>query len=90
MAVRTAAIPGVLGLRWANRRLAESKHAIRILKPIPNGNCMHCHTTTAPDWLKVPDHVSSLDAVRAGKVSCASGGCHGFAHPMTKQGKEVQ
>ena len=69
--------------------LSESRHAIRILKPLPNANCMHCHTTTAPDWLRVPDHASSLGSVRDGKVSCASAGCHGFAHPMTKIGKEL-
>ncbi|MDB4935090.1 MAG: hypothetical protein JWP87_2062 [Labilithrix sp.] len=69
--------------------LEESKHAIRILKPLPNANCMHCHTTNAPDWLRVPDHASSLASVRDGKLSCASAGCHGFAHPMTKLGKEL-
>jgi cytochrome c-type protein NapC len=69
--------------------LSESKHDIRILKPLPNANCMHCHTTTAENWLRVPDHASSLESVRAGKLSCASVGCHGFAHPMTKLGKEL-
>lgn len=69
--------------------LEQSKHDIRILKPLPNANCMHCHTTTAPDWLRVPDHASALASVRSGQVSCASGGCHGFAHPMTKLGKEL-
>jgi nitrate/TMAO reductase-like tetraheme cytochrome c subunit len=70
--------------------LAESKPSIRILKPLPNANCMHCHTTTAPDWLAVPDHASSLESVKSGKLSCASVGCHGFAHPMTKLGRELE
>jgi nitrate/TMAO reductase-like tetraheme cytochrome c subunit len=70
--------------------LAESKTAIRILKPLPNANCMHCHTTTAPAWLAVPDHASSLESVKSGKLSCASVGCHGFAHPMTKLGRELE
>ncbi len=69
--------------------LEESKPSIRILKPLPNANCMHCHTTTTKIWLEVPDHASSLESVRSGKVSCASAGCHGFAHPMTKLGKEL-
>jgi cytochrome c-type protein NapC len=69
--------------------LEQSRHAIRILKPLPNDNCMHCHTTKAPRWLGIPDHASSLESVRDGKTSCASPGCHGFAHPMTKRGKEV-
>lgn len=74
---------------YRNMPLEESKREIRIRKPIPNESCMHCHTTTAPKWLKVPDHGSSLESVRTGKVSCASPGCHGYAHPMTKIGKEL-
>lgn len=65
--------------------LEESNQSIRILKPLPNGNCMHCHTTRAPRWASIPDHASSLQLVRADQISCASAGCHGFAHPMTKQ-----
>lgn len=69
--------------------LEEAKHDIRIVKPLPNSTCMSCHTTTAPRWAAVPDHASSLVAVREGTLACASGGCHGFAHPMTKLGKEL-
>ncbi len=69
--------------------LEQSKRDIRILKPLPNANCMHCHTTTAPGWLAIPDHASALESVRSGTLSCASVGCHGFAHPMTKIGKEL-
>jgi len=69
--------------------LARSTHEIRILKPLPNANCMHCHTTEAPSWLRIADHASALESVRRGTLSCASVGCHGFAHPMTKIGKEL-
>ena len=69
--------------------LEKSKHDIRIRAPVPNENCMYCHTTTAPRWLSIGDHASSLEAVRANKISCASPGCHGFAHPSTKLGKEL-
>jgi cytochrome c-type protein NapC len=62
---------------------------IRIVKPLPNENCIGCHTTTAPRWNAIPDHASSLARVRSGQLSCASAGCHGFAHPMTKVGKEL-
>jgi len=75
---------------YRNMPLAESKPSIRILAPLPNASCMHCHTTTAPHWLAVPDHASALDAVKSGEMSCASAGCHGFAHPMTKLGKELE
>ena len=47
-----------------------------------NGNCMQCHSTRDTLWLKVPDHQASLDDVRAGRMSCASEGCHGLAHPF--------
>lgn len=69
--------------------LEKSKHDIRIAKPLPNENCMYCHTTTAPRWLSIGDHASSLEAVRDGSMSCASPGCHGYAHPITKLGKEL-
>jgi nitrate/TMAO reductase-like tetraheme cytochrome c subunit len=70
--------------------LEHSKHEIRIKKPLPNDNCTSCHTTTAPRWLSLGDHASSLDGVRSGAVSCASPGCHGYAHPVTKIGKELR
>lgn len=69
--------------------LAQAKHEIRIRAPLPNENCMYCHTTTGPRWLAIPDHASSLEDVRSDKVSCASPGCHGYAHPVTKLGKEL-
>jgi nitrate/TMAO reductase-like tetraheme cytochrome c subunit len=69
--------------------LEQSKHAIRIKRPLPNENCMSCHTTTAPRWLGISDHASTLESVRSGQLSCASPGCHGYAHPVTKIGKEL-
>jgi cytochrome c-type protein NapC len=69
--------------------LEESRRTIRIRRPLPNENCMACHTTTAPTWLALGDHASSLEGIRSGVVSCASPGCHGYAHPMTKLGKEI-
>jgi cytochrome c-type protein NapC len=85
------------GMRHVWRYLTEyrdmpleiSRHDIRIAKPLPNDNCMSCHTASAPRWLAVPDHASSLEGVKAGRTSCASPGCHGFAHPITKRGKEL-
>jgi cytochrome c-type protein NapC len=65
--------------------LEEAKKTIRLVKPYPNANCMQCHSTDDLLWRKTPDHASSLDDVRAGRVSCASVGCHGYAHPFTKE-----
>ncbi len=67
--------------------LEEAKHKIHLVKPYPNANCMQCHTTTAPGWNKLPDHASAKDAVIAEKVGCSSKGCHGVAHPLTKETK---
>ena len=64
--------------------LEEAKETIHLRQPYPNTNCMQCHTTTVDLWGKLPDHKSALADVREGRVSCASAGCHGFAHPFTK------
>ena len=69
--------------------LAEAKKTIHLYKPYPNDNCMQCHSTQGDIWLKVADHAAALDEVRAGKIGCASGGCHGFAHPSTKSDEDL-
>jgi cytochrome c-type protein NapC len=67
---------------FGDMSLDDAKRAIHLRKPYPNGNCMHCHSTTVDVWSRVPDHRAALDEVRSGKVSCASAGCHGLAHPF--------
>ncbi|HEY8074405.1 MAG TPA: NapC/NirT family cytochrome c, partial [Labilithrix sp.] len=64
--------------------LDEAKQKIHIRKPFPNENCMQCHSTTLQGWSKSPEHRASLEDVRAGRVSCASAGCHGYGHPFSK------
>ncbi len=64
--------------------LEEAKKVIHLRKPYPNANCMQCHSTELTVWQRVPDHRSSLEDVRSERISCASSGCHGFAHPSTK------
>ena len=59
----------------------EAKKTIHLRAPYPNGNCMQCHSTRADLWQRVPDHASSVVDVRDGRISCASPGCHGYAHP---------
>jgi cytochrome c-type protein NapC len=69
--------------------LDEAKSTIRLREPWKmNDNCMQCHSTRDELWLKVSDHGSSLDDVRAGRVSCASAGCHGLAHPFFRRAQE--
>jgi nitrate/TMAO reductase-like tetraheme cytochrome c subunit len=61
--------------------IQEAKNTIHLREPFPNDNCMQCHSTEDLLWLKLPDHRAALDDVRADRVSCASVGCHGLAHP---------
>jgi nitrate/TMAO reductase-like tetraheme cytochrome c subunit len=70
--------------RYRNVSAEDAKKTIRLVKPYPNDNCMQCHSTTLDLWNTVPDHKSSLDAVRADRLSCASVGCHGYAHPNAR------
>lgn len=64
--------------------LDDALKTIHLREPYPNETCMECHSTDNAIWLRVKDHVASLDEVRAGRISCASGGCHGYAHPFDK------
>jgi nitrate/TMAO reductase-like tetraheme cytochrome c subunit len=64
--------------------LEEAKKAIHLVKPYDNLNCRQCHTTSLADWRRVPEHESLKNELMANKVSCASAGCHGYAHPFTK------
>ncbi len=64
--------------------LAEAKDKIHLQKPYDNLNCRQCHTSTLHDWRRVPDHESLKKELDENVVSCASAGCHGFAHPFSK------
>jgi len=64
--------------------LEEAKKDIHLIKPYDNHNCRQCHTTTLADWRRVPEHDSLRAELESNKVSCASAGCHGYAHPFTK------
>lgn len=64
--------------------LNEAVKDIHLVKPYDNQNCRQCHTTTLHDWRRVPDHDSLKAELDSNKVSCASAGCHGYAHPFSK------
>lgn len=61
---------------------------IRLYKPYSNQNCMQCHSTSNELWLRVSDHKASLEDVRSGRMSCASSGCHGYAHPVSARAED--
>jgi cytochrome c-type protein NapC len=60
---------------------------VKIREPFPSSTCIRCHSTKNPSWNAIGDHASMADKLRAGLVSCASEGCHGFAHPFSKDAK---
>jgi cytochrome c-type protein NapC len=69
--------------------IEEALPKIHIARPFKNENCMQCHTTTGYLWNGVADHRGLLDDLRAGETSCASAGCHGYAHPFSKPDEET-
>lgn len=73
---------------YRHMTLEQALPELELYKPLPNANCMQCHTTTTRIWRDVPDHASALPQVRTGEVSCASAGCHGYAHPFSKVARE--
>lgn len=75
------------GAGWNDYTIDEALERIHINKPYPNENCMQCHTTRATIWNENENHAAVIDDVRANKISCASEGCHGPAHPFSKEAK---
>jgi len=68
----------------------EAKKEIHLVKPYDNTNCRQCHTGSLHDWNKVPEHRSFEKELASNKVSCASAGCHGYAHPFSKEAQEMR
>lgn len=64
--------------------IEQSLASIELVRPFRNDACVRCHSMQNPLWAKVGDHASTLEQVRAGELSCASGGCHGYAHPFSR------
>lgn len=65
----------------------DAPRHIHLYKPFPNASCMACHSTEVPAWRSVDEHRSMRDEIASGKVSCASEGCHGPAHPFAHKFK---
>jgi nitrate/TMAO reductase-like tetraheme cytochrome c subunit len=72
-------------LTYHDMPLEEARKSIHIREPFKNQTCMHCHSTQNSGWLAEPEHASIVVDVRSGAVSCASAGCHGPAHPFSKE-----
>jgi cytochrome c-type protein NapC len=74
---------------FKNIPFEEAKGQIHLLKPYPNANCMECHSTKLQGWAQQPEHRSVVAETRAGRMSCASPGCHGYAHPNMVSAEEL-
>jgi len=70
---------------WRNLTPEEAQAEIHLAKPYDNTNCRQCHSGTLDDWASVPEHVALEKELASNAVSCASGGCHGYAHPFSKK-----
>jgi cytochrome c-type protein NapC len=70
--------------RYQDTPVEEALDRIHIYDPLPNANCMHCHSTEIESWTSVGEHISVKQPVRDGTLSCVSAGCHGPAHPLSK------
>jgi cytochrome c-type protein NapC len=75
-------------LNYRSMPIDEFLATIEIRQPFPNATCIRCHSTYGPTWNQIGDHASTLVEVRAGTVSCASEGCHGPAHPFSKEARK--
>lgn len=68
----------------------EKFHAeVRTARPYPNQNCRQCHSGTLASFTNVKEHVSLAEELEQNRVSCASAGCHGVAHPFSKTAEEL-
>lgn len=70
--------------------IEEFVGTIHTRRPYPNKNCMQCHSAQTSGFTDQPDHAEMIDEIRAGEVSCASEGCHGPAHPFSKEARRAR
>jgi cytochrome c-type protein NapC len=73
---------------YKDMAIDEFVRTIHIRRPYPNTNCMQCHSSYATEWMAQPDHARAIEEIRAGSLSCASEGCHGPAHPFSKEARK--
>lgn len=57
---------------------------IGLYQPYQNLSCMQCHSGTLHTWKNIGEHTALGADLLAERVSCASAGCHGYAHPFSK------
>ncbi len=71
-------------LEYRSRSLEDALPELELYAPMSNHTCQECHSGTNKLWRDVDEHASASDELASGKLSCASEGCHGYAHPFSK------
>lgn len=74
---------------YRNWSLPRFHDEVRISKPFPNVNCQQCHSGELASFKAVEEHRAMDEELKANRVSCASSGCHGVAHPFSKKPSEL-
>jgi nitrate/TMAO reductase-like tetraheme cytochrome c subunit len=70
--------------KYRTRSLEDALPELELYTPLSNRTCQQCHSGTNKLWRDVDEHAAASDELASGKVSCASEGCHGYAHPFSK------
>jgi nitrate/TMAO reductase-like tetraheme cytochrome c subunit len=69
---------------YHSRTLEDALPDLEMYAPMSNNTCQQCHSGTNRLWRDVDEHASASAELASGKLSCASEGCHGYAHPFSK------
>jgi hypothetical protein len=48
-----------------------------------------CHSGTLTSFTATKEHRAMAEELAQNRVSCASAGCHGVAHPFSKRPEEL-
>jgi cytochrome c-type protein NapC len=73
---------------YRSRTLEDTLPELELYEPMSNHTCQQCHSGTNRLFNNVDEHAAASDEIASGKVSCASVGCHGYAHPFSKAARE--
>jgi cytochrome c-type protein NapC len=67
---------------WVHYLQGGPKKPLATYRPYQNALCQRCHSTTAPNWLRVEPHREALANIRENGLSCVRSSCHGPVHDV--------
>jgi nitrate/TMAO reductase-like tetraheme cytochrome c subunit len=74
--------------KYQKRSLEDVLPELEMYEPMSNRTCQQCHSGSNRLWQSVDEHSAASADLSSGKLSCASEGCHGFAHPFSKAARK--